>query len=91
MEIFNQSNCYANVRFRKVKIKRFLFLVNTSDMEGKTVLVTGANCGIGKETVRDLAGRGARVIMACRNLDKANKARGWFINSCEVCLTFNIS
>lgn len=47
-------------------------------MEGKTVLVTGANCGIGKETVRDLAKRGARIIMACRNLDKANKARGWF-------------
>jgi len=44
-------------------------------MEGKTVVVTGANCGIGKETVRDLAKRGARIIMACRNLDKANRAR----------------
>jgi len=44
-------------------------------MEGKTVLITGANCGIGKETARDLAKRGARIIMACRNLDKANEAR----------------
>ena len=47
-------------------------------MEGKTVLITGANTGIGKETARDLAKRGARIIMACRNLESANQARGWF-------------
>jgi NAD(P)-dependent dehydrogenase (short-subunit alcohol dehydrogenase family) len=53
-------------------------------MDGKTVLITGANSGIGKETARDLAKRGARVIMACRTLETANKARGKlkiFLNS----------
>ncbi|XP_075745701.1 retinol dehydrogenase 11 isoform X1 [Rhipicephalus microplus] len=44
------------------------------DMTGKTVIITGANTGIGKETARELARRNARVILACRNLVKAREA-----------------
>lgn len=43
-------------------------------LHGKTVIVTGANTGIGKTTALDLAGRGARVIMACRDKRRAEDA-----------------
>ncbi len=42
---------------------------------GRTVLVTGANSGLGFNTSRALAAAGARVLMACRSADKASKAR----------------
>ena len=43
-------------------------------MNGKTVIITGANTGIGLETAVDLAGRGARVILACRSKEKGEAA-----------------
>lgn len=47
---------------------------NMPDMTGKIAIVTGANSGIGYETARALAARGAQVIMACRNLNKGEAA-----------------
>ncbi|KAL6420043.1 hypothetical protein ACFW04_010999 [Cataglyphis niger] len=44
-------------------------------MNGKTVIITGCTSGIGKETARDIAKRGARLIMACRNMDTANQLK----------------
>lgn len=42
-------------------------------LDGKTAIVTGSNTGIGKPTVLDFVKRGARVIMACRDVAKAEK------------------
>ena len=44
---------------------------SNANMKGKVVVVTGCNIGIGKETARVLYGMGAIVVMACRNLEKA--------------------
>ena len=43
-------------------------------LEGQTVLVTGCNAGIGQETLRVLAIRGARVVGTARTLEKAESA-----------------
>ncbi|AFM15347.1 dehydrogenase of unknown specificity, short-chain alcohol dehydrogenase like protein [Mycolicibacterium chubuense NBB4] len=44
------------------------------DQSGRLAVVTGANTGIGYETAAVLAGRGARVVIAVRSLDKGRDA-----------------
>jgi NAD(P)-dependent dehydrogenase (short-subunit alcohol dehydrogenase family) len=44
------------------------------DQTGRTVLITGANSGLGLRSAEALAARGARVLMACRNETKAKAA-----------------
>ena len=44
------------------------------DLHGKRILVTGASAGLGVETARALAARGARVVGAARDLGKAKDA-----------------
>jgi NAD(P)-dependent dehydrogenase (short-subunit alcohol dehydrogenase family) len=44
------------------------------DLTGKHIVVTGASTGLGEETVRALASRGARVTMAVRDVDRGAAA-----------------
>ena len=50
-------------------------LSDVSALDDQTVVVTGANSGIGFEATRMFADRGATVVMACRSTDRGNDAK----------------
>lgn len=43
------------------------------DLTGRTIIVTGASSGIGRSTAKELAGHGARVILAVRDVEKGRR------------------
>jgi NAD(P)-dependent dehydrogenase (short-subunit alcohol dehydrogenase family) len=50
-------------------------ITDSGSQAGRLAIVTGANIGLGYDTALALAGQGCSVILACRNLDKAEAAR----------------
>ena len=44
------------------------------DLGGRTVVITGANSGIGRAAAHALGGAGARVVLAVRDLEKGRSA-----------------
>eukprot|EP00761_Pharyngomonas_kirbyi_P014098 gb/GECH01014128.1/.p1 GENE.gb/GECH01014128.1/~~gb/GECH01014128.1/.p1 ORF type:complete len:337 (+),score=41.85 gb/GECH01014128.1/:1-1011(+) len=50
------------------------WLKQTDYLKNKTVIITGANSGIGLETAKVLASLSAHVILGCRNMDKGHEA-----------------
>src|ERR1035437_6262601 len=47
---------------------------DVGNQHGRTVLVTGANSGIGWDTTRVLAAKGAKVLLSCRNPQRGEDA-----------------
>jgi NAD(P)-dependent dehydrogenase (short-subunit alcohol dehydrogenase family) len=54
------------------------------DMTGRTVIITGANSGIGRAAAKALAANGARVVLAVRNADKGQAAASQMSGTTEV-------
>ena len=44
------------------------------DLKGKTIVITGGNTGLGKDSAIALAKKGAEIIILCRNSEKAQSA-----------------
>ena len=57
------------------KTKRWLKANAGISLDGKTVVVTGANSGVGFKEAETMLYLGADVILACRNMQRANEAR----------------
>lgn len=56
-------------------------IADIPDQSDKTIIVTGANAGLGFETAKALAQKGANVVMACRSQDRAEKAMAQIADS----------
>src|SRR5438094_10228270 len=54
------------------------------DMAGRSVIITGANSGIGRAAARALASAGARVVLAVRDTDKGQAAAATMSGTTEV-------
>lgn len=48
---------------------------NIPSQKGKTIVITGSNSGLGLQTAKVLAEKGAHVVMAIRNMQKGEKAK----------------
>lgn len=63
--VIGYRNWYQGKQFHRPDVR----------IDGKVAIVTGCNKGIGKETVLELAKRGGRVYMACRDAKLCEEAR----------------
>jgi NAD(P)-dependent dehydrogenase (short-subunit alcohol dehydrogenase family) len=59
-------------------------IADIPDMSGRTVIVTGANSGIGRAAAGALAGKGAHVVLAVRDIEKGQAAAGAMRGETEV-------
>lgn len=59
---------------RKYRERKWGKCANQIRLDGKVAIITGANSGIGFETAKELAARGAQVILACRTINSAEEA-----------------
>lgn len=62
------------IGIRKYRASKWGKCKNNVSLEGKYAIVTGASCGLGYEIAKELCGRGANVIFACRNVEAGQKA-----------------
>ncbi|KAG5677011.1 hypothetical protein PVAND_006799 [Polypedilum vanderplanki] len=78
----NYCNCWLNLfllfigifLFILKKLCRGIIFSKTTLIHNKVVIITGANTGLGKVTAIDLAKRGGKIYIACRDVKRSEEA-----------------
>ncbi|MFH4980003.1 hypothetical protein AB6A40_006712 [Gnathostoma spinigerum] len=70
--IYNRN--FANVILTGFLLGRNSIAISIYNMNGKVVVITGANCGLGLHTAKALQAKGARVVMGCRSMERGEAA-----------------
>ena len=78
------AGCGAARSAYRPRMTRRWTAADLPDLNGTTVVVTGANSGLGLVTARELARAGAHVVMAVRDEERGRAAAGTITGSCEV-------
>lgn len=65
--------------------------INPMDLTGRTVLVTGASSGIGRETAILLAALGARIILTARRAEELDRTLGMMESGAHVAVPFDLA
>jgi len=61
---------------RKLVSRKWGYFVSDRNLKGQVIILTGGNVGLGAEVAKDLAARGATLILACRNWDRTRMFLG---------------
>lgn len=80
---------YVSTCIRRKFLDGRCFKKNNVRIDGKVVIITGCNTGIGKETALEMARRGGRVYMACRDWQRCEAARLEIVNESGNANVFN--
>ncbi|XP_031564075.1 WW domain-containing oxidoreductase-like [Actinia tenebrosa] len=77
------DNTMFGMTYRFSESSTAMHVLKGTNLKGHVVVITGANSGIGFESAKALACHGAHVIMACRNMVKAQDSSTIVKNECQ--------
>ena len=68
-----------------------MLLYNPFSLEGRTILVTGASSGIGRQCAIDCSRMGARVVLVGRNLERLTETKNQMVGNNHLIVSFDLT